>query len=77
MPLLQVVAQLQFGYEVHSIIKIEPGGGFSGGQQRQLAIARALITKPSLLLLDKPKEDLWADIYLNSNQKLDVAKKPG
>lgn len=53
------------------------GGDLSGGQQQQLAIGRALVTRPRLLILDEPTEGIQPSVIKDIGRAIRFLKKQG
>ncbi len=53
------------------------GGDLSGGQQQQLAIGRALVTRPGLLVLDEPTEGIQPSIIKDIGRAIDFLRQRG
>jgi len=67
-------------YELFPILKTmlgRRGGDLSGGQQQQLAIARALVTKPRLLVLDEPTEGIQPSIIKDIGRAISYLRGQG
>jgi urea transport system ATP-binding protein len=64
-------------YEVFPVLsemKGRRGGNLSGGQQQQLAIARALVSNPKILVLDEPTEGIQPSIIKDIAKALNRLK---
>jgi branched-chain amino acid transport system ATP-binding protein len=70
--------RLAFVFEMFPILKdrlIQPAGSLSGGQQRMVAIGRALMADPKLLILDEPSGGLQPSIVTEVFHRLKEIKK--
>lgn len=67
-------------YELFPVLKEmlqRRGGDLSGGQQQQLAIARALLAKPQLIILDEPTEGIQPSIIKDIERVIRLLQQRG
>jgi urea transport system ATP-binding protein len=67
-------------YELFPVLKEmlgRRGGDLSGGQQQQLAIARALLARPKLIILDEPTEGIQPSIIKDIERVIRLLRQRG
>ena len=69
-PATDAVEEIYSLFPVLQEMRNRKGGNLSGGQQQQLAIGRALMTNPSVLLLDEPTEGIQPSIIKDISRSL-------
>jgi len=74
----RVVPDLVFDlFPVLADMKHRRGGDLSGGQQQQLAIGRALVMRPKLLLLDEPTEGIQPSVIKDIGRAISYLRNQG
>lgn len=67
-------------YDLFPVLKTmmgRRGGDLSGGQQQQLAIGRALVTRPKLLVLDEPTEGIQPSVIKDIGRAISYLRNKG
>jgi len=73
----EIAPEIYEMFPVLQTMRRRRGGDLSGGQQQQLAIGRALLTKPKLLILDEPTEGIQPSIIKDIERVIQKLAKRG